>query len=298
MTTSPSPLGSLARETAKNARQVALPTLPSLLLFAAAMGVQSWFNDLAGIGGNLFLMWLGVSLLTIFVGCFWSADMYRRLLPEAGTGLALGDAARLFLASLAVYSVYFIIGFFLTLFFSIFSGVLIGSAGYDPSEEASSSEAVRQSIEALSNSGGAAVLYILLFVAAAGLVWLGLRLFLFGAATVANKRLTIFRSWGWTSGHIRLIAPLWFGLQFLPWLVLTLMASGLLHLAGAGTIFSYVAASPAPEGAAASEAWLHPALTGAATLLLAPFYWLGHGLAVALYKHLVPGRVDADGTFG
>ena len=42
----------LMREALGNARAVALPTLPGLLLFAAAMGGQSWFNRLAADGSS------------------------------------------------------------------------------------------------------------------------------------------------------------------------------------------------------------------------------------------------------
>lgn len=288
----------LAREALVNARAVALPTLPGLILFAAAMGAQSWFNGLASDGSSFMLMWMCVSLMTVFVGCFWSADMYRKLLPGTGGPALFVDAGRLFLANLAVYGLYFIIGFLLTLFFTIFSGILIGAAGYDPSDAGDGTEAVWQSIEALSNSGGALVLYGLLMLAAAGLVWLGLRLFLYGAATVGESRLTIFRSWPWTRGQVWRIGLVWLVLQLVPWIVLTIIASGLLHLGGVDTVFSFTTAGQAgPDGAAAPAA-IHAVLTGAATLILAPFYWLGHGLAAALYRHLAPGRVDAETTFG
>ncbi|RIJ28417.1 hypothetical protein [Henriciella mobilis] len=288
----------LMRDAFTNARSIALPTLPGLLLFAAAMGGQSWFNRLAADGSSFMLLWMCVSLVTIFVGCFWSADMYRKLMPDSGVRTVFVDAGRLFLASLAVYGLYFIVGFLLTLFFSIFAGILIGTAGYDPSENAGSTEAVWESIRALSNSGGAVLLYILLFVAAAGLVWLGLRLFLFGAATVGERRLTIFRSWSWTSGHVSRIALLWVVLQLAPWIVLTLLASGFLHLMGVDTIFSFTTAGQGPTGDAAVPAGLYAGLTSVATLIMAPFYWLGHGLAVTLYNQLAPNRVDPDATFG
>ena len=87
----------------------------------AAMGGQSWFNRLAADGSSFMLLWMCVSLVTIFVGCFWSADMYRKLLPDSGVRTVFVDAGRLFLASLAVYGLYFIVGFLLTLFFSIFA---------------------------------------------------------------------------------------------------------------------------------------------------------------------------------
>ena len=295
------PTARLAADAAANARRVILPTLPGLVLFAVAMGAQSWFNGLAADGGSFTLLWLCVSLMTVFVGCFWSADMYRKLLPGEGGQSLFVDTGRLFAANLAVYGLYFILGFLLTLFFSIFAGILIGTTGYDPSSEAASSEAVWQSIEALNTSGGAVVLYVLLLAAALGLVWLGLRLFLFGAATVGEGRMTIFRSWGWTRGHVLKIAALWALLQLLPWIVLWALATGLLHVAGAGTVFSVATAG---SGEALSEAIIRPGplaqatLNALATLLMAPVYWLGHGLAVSLYRHLGQQAVDADTAFG
>lgn len=290
------PVPRLARETVSSARQLVLPTLPGLVLFAVAMGAQGWFNRIASGGGAFTLLWLCVSLVTVFVGCFWSADMYRKLMPKDAPQSLFVDAGRLFLANLAVYGLYFILGFLLTLFFSIFAGVLIGTAGYDPSSQASP-EQVQQSIEALNSSGGAVLLYILLVVAAAGVIWLGLRLFLFGAATVGEGRLTIFRSWRWTRGHVVRIGLLWALLQFLPWVVLTVLASGLLHLAGVETVFSYATAGQAAGMSGALPDWGQPVLTGLATLILAPFYWLGHGLAVTLYSYLGPQGIDAGDAF-
>lgn len=295
MTASALSTGSISRDAIANARAVALATLPGLLLFAVAMAGQSYVNQLAAEGGEAFFYWLLMGLVTIFTGCFWSATMYRKLLPEAGTRTMLADAIRLFLANLAVYGLFFIVIFLLTLFFSIFAGVLIDASGYDPSTSGQSPEEVWRSIEALSQSGGASVLYILLVVAAAGLIWLGLRLFLFGAATVAERNLTIFRSWPWTGRHVARIALLWVSLQLVPWLILSLVASGALHAGGMQTIFSFYAGTPA---GADTEPLTVALLVGAATLILAPFYWLGHGLAAALYNRLAPNKVDAETTFG
>ena len=289
---------SLASDAVSNARRVALATLPGLLLFAAAVAGQSRFNRLASEGGQLTLLWMVVSLMTIFVGCFWSADMYRKLLPEAGNRSLFVDAGRLFLANLAVYGLYFILIFLLTLFFSILAGILIGTTGYDPSETPTSSDAVWESMQALSQSGGATLLYLLLFAALAGLVWLGLRLFVFGAATVAESRITIFRSWAWTSRHVSRIALLWVFLQLVPWILLTLLASGFLQLSGVETAFTLYAAGETPPDAIGRAPWEVALLMGGATLILAPFYWLGHGLSVALYQRLAPTRVDAETTFG
>ena len=288
--------GHVVGEALGHARTIAIPTLPGLLLFAAAMAGQSYVNQLASEGGEAFFYWLFMGMVAIFTGCFWSATMYRRLLPEAGTRTVLADAIRLFLANLAVYGLFFIVIFLLTLFFSIFAGVLIDASGYDPSQNGQSPEEVWASIEALNQSGAASVLYILLVIATAGLVWLGLRLFLFGAATVAERNLTIFRSWPWTARHVARIALLWVSLQLVPWLVLGVVASWILHLGGMQTIFSFYAGAPAaPAGTGPLGL---SALVAAATLILAPFYWLGHGLAAALYNRLAPNKVDAETTFG
>ena len=287
---------SITRDTMRHARKVAISTLPALVLFSISVGTQSYFNALASMGGNFYALWLIASVLTVFIGCFWSADMYRKILPEAGTRTVIGDAVRLLMANMAVYGLYFLLLFLLTLFFSVFAGVLIGSAGYDPSGAADSSQAVWESMRALSASGGAIVLYLLLLIAAAALVWLGLRLFLFGVATVAERDLTIFRSWAWTSKHVSRIALLWVFLQLLPWLILTLVASGVMYLAGFPTIYSVYNAVPADLPV--DVLLMRGVATVAATLVTAPFFWLGHGLAAALYQRLAPNRVDADATFG
>jgi hypothetical protein len=286
----------ITRATLSGARSVAFPTLPGLLLFALAVGAQSWINQLAQEGGEPVFYWLGMGLVTIFTGCFWSATMYRCLLPEAGTQSVFSDATRLFLANLSVYGLFFIILFLLTLFFSIFAGVLINASGYNPSETGQSPDEVWQSVEALSNSGGAAILYGLLLIALTALVWLGLRLSLFGVATVAERHMTIFRSWPWTSQHVLRLALLWVSLQLVPWLILSLLASAVLHLGGISTVFAFYLGAPSVAGPV--EPVVFGALAAAATLVFAPFYWLGHGLAVALYQRLAPNRVDAETTFG
>lgn len=287
---------SLMRDTLASARKVSVATLPALLLFCIAVGVQSYFNTLASQGGQLVFLWVLSGIVTIFIGCFWSADMYRKLLPEAGTRGVLADALRLLVANLAVYGLYFLLLFLLTLFFSIFAGVLIGSAGYDPSDAPTSTEAVWQSMRALSSSGGAVVLYLLLLLAAAALVWLGLRLMLFGAATVAERNLVIFRSWSWTSGHAARIALLWAFLQLIPWLVLTLVATGVMYTMGFESVFSPFTGGE--QGLSQAQHLMRALAVGLGTLVTAPVYWLGHGLAVAIYQRLAPNRVDADTTFG
>ena len=67
---------------------------------------------------------------------------------------------------------------------------------------------------------------------------------------------------------------------------------------GVDTIFSFTTAGQGPTGDAAVPAGLYAGLTSVATLIMAPFYWLGHGLAVTLYNQLAPNRVDPDATFG
>ncbi|MEQ8556675.1 MAG: hypothetical protein RIB03_00020 [Henriciella sp.] len=295
MTTSPLAHGAIMREAFTHARRIALPTFPALLLFAVAMGMHAYFLTLAGEGANLFLLWFGTGLVTVFVGCFWSADMYRHLLPDAGRSSIFPDAARLFLANLAVYALYFILLFLLTLFFSLFAGVLIGTAGYDPSTVGDSAESVQQSIEALADSGGATVLYILLFIASLGLLWLGMRLFLFGVATVAEGRLAIFRTWPWTRGYVLRIGVLWLVLQALPWLVLSALTIAIQHLAGMETLLTWF--GPVPSGPEPSMLKVC-IVDGFCALLMAPWIWIGHGLAVALYQRLGANAVDAETTFG
>ena len=56
--------------------------------------------------------------------------------------------------------------------------------------------------------------------------------------------------------------------------------------------------APPPQSAEALGDFEFAGLAALAFLILAPFYWLGHGLAVALYQRLAPTRVDAETTFG
>ena len=59
--------GHVVSEALSHARTVAIPTLPGLLLFAAAMAGQSYVNQLASEGGEAFFYWLFMGMVLFLI---------------------------------------------------------------------------------------------------------------------------------------------------------------------------------------------------------------------------------------
>ncbi len=102
----------------------------------------------------------------------------------------------------------------------------------------------------------------------------------FAAATSARGQVHVFRTWYWTKGHFRTLAPLMLLFVVLPILVCTLLASQLTAL-----LFGD-AETPIMMGLSVAVF----------TLILTPSAWLGHGFASAVYAALAPADEDQPRT--
>ncbi|MEO0549248.1 MAG: hypothetical protein AAFZ91_04950 [Pseudomonadota bacterium] len=289
MTNADMSLGSIFKESLDGARAVIVPSLPWLALFAFVAGYRAWTS--AGLAGSQASLAVeaGLFLCLLYVGCLFSAVMYKRLLPETGSKLR-SIALRLSLANLLLYMAVLIILFILALFLSIFSGVMVGLTDYDPSN-ADPSE-IASSLAALQESGTIWPLYILLAASIAGMVWFALRMIVFGAATVAAGKVTVFQSWAWTKRHVLKILGLAIVLQALVFAVLFAAGEALTNALGVPStlLLTFERESTLQFEFGEAERTLDQIGIGTAirTFLLAPFWWLGHALAVALYRRLAP----------
>lgn len=280
------------RETIAGARRVVVPSLPWLFLFAFAAGYRDWSGVAMPDTQAFLLLDLLILLGVIYAGCLFSAVMYKQLLPEATWPLR-ALALRLGLANLSLYMATIIIVFILALFLSIFSGVMVGLSDYDPSNTDPTD--ITQSLAALYESGAIWPLYILLFAAIAGLCWFAVRMILFGAGTAVQGQVIVFQSWGWTKTHVAKITGLVFVLQVAVFIVFFVCAEWLTQAIGypSTTVITLTQEStlsldfgdPDDVGISALQYGIGTAIR---VLILAPFWWLGHALAAALYKRLAP----------
>ena len=217
------------------------------------------------------------ALMTIIISAPMGVLMYRRGLELDRTGQWVADSWSLGLAQLLVYMLFGILLVLIFMFLAIFVGILAGASGFDPSVIADSFEGGRIS-ETL---GGIEVFLLsaLVIISLFALLWVSIRLVVFGVATVNEGRLMIFRTWGWTKGNAIKIGT------FSVIVLLPILGTFLLVI---GSFYSI-------ESATSLEARLIESVA-LAPIQLATFL-LGHAAAIAVYRQVSPDTVDYDVTF-
>lgn len=212
-----------------------------------------------------------------------AAQFYRRALPASSGKSLITDGGRLLIARILVEMLFLIVVFLCALFLVLLAGIFLGTEGFDPELASNDPGEYVRAFTMIASSVSGWILITLLVIATMGLIWLALRLILFGVATVDAGHLRIFQTWKWTSGHALSIVPLSSLLILLPWCVAlllqyTLEAQLLPVDAEAGAVLI---------GASEFSAWI----------LLYPVFLLGHGLAVSLYRRLSPEQLDVEMAF-
>ncbi len=288
------------RETIDGAVAMIAPTFLWFLLYASvasAIGLYQeygyMFADLSLLAGSS-IIWILAGLL---VSCAWAVSVYQGLLPGSSKNTVAVDTGKLLVANLLVILVFILVAFMIGLFLVIFSGIMIAASGYDPS--GSDAADISGSIAALQASGGIWMIYAISAVGLAILIWFGVRLILYGAATVAQGRVIVFQSWGLTKGATLKIALLTVLFVGVPLALMAVANEATAHVLGLKTLWSEVgisfeeSATPVTGGILQSVmAW------GLSALYQMPVFLLGHSLAAALYRRLGPETVDAEVTFG
>lgn len=228
---------------------VALIALPVLL------------NDSDGPAGST---GYGIALAVYVTATGWSCAVYRMSIKPTPKGSFWGDFFRLTVANFLFALVMAVVLFIAGLALIIISVVLVAASGYEPT--ASNADDVNASIDALRASGAIWVLYAMIGACVGGVVWMALRLFIYGAATVARGQILVFQTWPWTKRRLLVIAPL----------VLALIAIPL-------GVISYGSASLSTTAALALVRG------GYAVVFL-----LGLSLTVEVYKSIVPDAELAE----
>lgn len=148
---------------------------------------------------------VGVFLIFLLTSLVFSAAVYRHCFRgefSQPVGLDLGkDELRVLGAAGSVALVFGIIALFILILIGGAAFTLIASAGIDPSLAETNPEAFSEA--ALEAMGGGAAGLIIIFMIFLGCVsiFVSVRLCFVTAATVAEQRMMIFQTWGFTKGN-------------------------------------------------------------------------------------------------
>ncbi|MEL7032980.1 MAG: hypothetical protein AAGK80_11910 [Pseudomonadota bacterium] len=272
--TEPLSLREIAMDTLTKTARLVVPSLPFGVLFAIASGVLVWGAGVLPEGGTGFFAFSALTLCALYTHSLFSAAMYRAVLTGQG-GLATA-AWKLSLAWILVMVVASIAVTIVVLFFSLIGaslGVASGNAGQEITD-----------MTAQMRAGGTFWPLFALFVATLlGLFWFAVRLMLFASASTLRGQVHVFRTWYWTKGHVRTLAPIMVAFIVLPVAALSMLAQAI-NRAVIGT----------PESSL--ELGLSTSLIA---LILMPSAWLGHAFAASAYERLAPGQsINGDqGSF-
>lgn len=260
--------------------------LPVTLLMGVAVGGLQVFVDLARARQDLpatLLATLGAVIAQVVL----VAALLRRALSEsqAPAALRLGrDETNLLGVVFSLGFLYFIIAIFALIFISMCLGVLASDVQIDPAvlQTLPPEEAARKFFEAL-GPDGLLVLLVLGFAFLLLLLWIAARVILAQPATVAEGRMFVFSTWGWTKGSgARLMASLFL-------LVVGGVLLGTLALAPFGLALDMAFGKGAQINPASPAHWILNLLGGVANAMLstAPFA----GMAAFLYRGLRPATL-------
>lgn len=250
---SPLSVPALAAEAWRNAAKAARPALPWLALLSLAGGFFNWAFEVGG--GTLLAL---AALSCVFVaGVQASLAAYRAMIPGAQ-----GRFMALMHMNLAIYLAFFFIGFFVLFFVGLFGVIMLQMSGLvDLSAEGADAQ-IESALSAMMATPYGWALAAVYATGLTGLCYLALRLLLAGAATARTGQVMVFRTWGWTKGHVVRL-----GLASLATHVAPCVAGFLAHLALSAMI------GPGDAGLF---------LSGIVFIALQiPFLLAGHGLAAA-----------------
>jgi len=269
--TDPISLRALFHDSLNRTARLIAPSFPFALLFTAATGILIWAAGVLPDGSVSFAIFAALSFAVLFAHSLFSAAMYRATLPPAGGFLI--SAWKLSLAWLLIMVVASIGATIILLFFSLIGaslGVVSGEAGQEITD-----------MTAQMREGGTFwPLFALFLITLVGLFWFAVRMMLFAGASVIRARVHVFRSWSWTKGQFRVLAPLLLILIMVPVVALSAAAINL------NNILIGTAETPAKAGISAALM----------SLILLPSAWLGHGFASSALARLMPDETDQTTT--
>lgn len=267
----PISFSALFQDSLSRTARIIVPSFPLAMLFVASTGILVWSAGALPDGGTSFVLFSALAFACLFAHSLYSAVMYRATLMPSG-GL-IHSAWKLTLAWLLLMVAASIGATIIILFFSLIGaslGVVSGETGQEITD-----------MTAQMRAGGTFwPLFAIFIMTLFGLFWFAVRMMLFAGATVIRAQVHVFRSWVWTKGHFRTLAPL----------MIVLIIAPVIFLAAAAQSVSAavigVADTPIKAGLSAA--------LGA--LILLPSAWVGHGFAASVLALLLPKDSDQTTT--
>lgn len=255
----------IVKQSLERTRRLILPSLPYAAGFAATLGLLIWTANVLPDGGSGFVAFSALTFATLFVHSLFSVSMYHAVLPsESGIFSA---AWKLSLAWILIIVIAAIAGSMITLFFALM-GASLGVGASD--DVANISDMTAQMRE----TGTFWPLFVLFLTTLFGAFWFAVRIMTFAAATATRGRVHVLRTWYWTKGSFRALAPAMLLLVVIPLIALTYLG-GLVSGAIIGT-----PSTPITAGVS----------TMVTMLVLLPSAWLGHGFAATVFDRLAPAE--------
>ncbi|MEL6860207.1 MAG: hypothetical protein AAGL11_00075 [Pseudomonadota bacterium] len=259
----------LIKDSFDRTRRLVVPSLPYAAVFILALGALVWSAGALPEGGAGFAAFSAIAFATLYAHSLFSASMYHAVL-EHETGL-ISAAWKLTLAWLLMIVIASIGASIIILFFS-----LIGSSLGVVSGE--SSENITDMAAQMREGGTFWPLFALFIATLIGVYWFTARIMTFAAASATRGAVHVLRTWYWTKGQFRVLAPA-VGLLIVIPLTLGAFVANLVVSGWVGT---------EPLSAATSAG-----LTMLVMLILVPTAWIGHGLAASVYARVAP-PLDID----
>lgn len=268
MANSASTYNSLIRDSLQRTARLVVPSLPFAGLFMLAVGILVYAAGALPEGGGGSTAFALLAFATLFAHSLFSVSMYHAVVPaEAGKLMA---AWKLSLSWILIIVVAAIGASIIVLFFALIGA----SLGVGASEEG---QTITDMTAEMRQSGTFWPLFGLFIAMLLGVFWFAVRMMTFAAATSARGSVHVFRTWYWTKGHFRLLAPIMVLLVALP-----IIAFGYL---GSVATTAFVGVPETPW-----QAGLGSAIT---MIVLLPSAWLGHGFAASVYTAVAP-EIGAD----
>jgi hypothetical protein len=175
--------------------------LPAALITAAVSGVvPALFVAAAGPSPPAVLMGMAVQIIA---GVFFLAAVLRKAVRDefiAPTGLTLGQDETRLLALVGSYAIVFVP--FILLFGIIFTVVVFGQSGLTPEEletMANDPEASNAFMARAIQTPAGITVCLIGFIA---YVLISARLSMVNAATIGERKVVFFQTWGWTKGNL------------------------------------------------------------------------------------------------
>lgn len=183
--------------------------IPGVLIVAAAMGwlqVANGQMSQSAISGELNMSsYLLATIVTMLVMLVFSAGVLRHAIRgefSGPIGLSLGaDELRLLGVWASLALIFGIGGSFVAFLVMVAVMMVVAGSGVDIEQASTDPEAFMQALGGSIGGGGALVLLVLFFALFAAMIFIWVRLMLVQAATIGERKMMIFQTWGWTKGN-------------------------------------------------------------------------------------------------